>query len=301
MESWQVETALILMVVLVILAVLAFMVVRAIIYALYYDQKLKKCLVRSATPKDNAMLALWAGLLMTQHTAVAHMVSISREEFSKVTEEAAKVYLRLAGDLCLDETYKALKYTGDEALNDSMQYLSNASWPDKFLDSGVMMVEELFHAYVDDRFYTTMENLLDNSFDKPRERGRDYKNELKNCLVEWSSPRDKAMLSLWLGLRMTEHVAVASTVNISREEISQIIQEAGKVYLHLTCEMCLAEAVNVLKFEGNEAFNDSFQYLEEVSQQEFLSDPGIRNALELFSSYRSKINDLLREKAKSEK
>lgn len=105
------------------------------------------------------------------------------------------------------------------------------------------------------------------------------------------------LLSLWVGLRATQHQAVAHMVNISREEISKVIQEAGDAYLHLTSELCLSESVNVLKFEGLPAYNESLQFLEEVSEEEFFLDPDIQNAFEMFYSYLSELKNQLRKKA----
>lgn len=283
---------------------LAFLIGSSVANARDYNEELRRCLVQSASSKDTVILALWSGLAMTQHTAVASMVTISEKEFLKITEEAANVYLRLAGEMCLNETFNALKYEGPNSLNNGFDYLAEVRWPENYSDAGARKAIGLFNAYTEDTLYSTLGTLLGSSVDKASNYGKDYErnceNELKKCLIQSASSKDKTILALWSGLIMTQHTAVAPMVSISEKDFLKITKEAGNVYLRLTCEMCLNETFNAVKHESGNALGDSFTWLEEVSKAENDSDAGVRKALKLFHAYTAeKLLNLLEQWAKS--
>lgn len=252
-----------------------------------YDAELRKCLVQSASSYDAVILALWSGLAMTQHTAITSMVAMPETEFVKITEEAGNIYLRLAGEMCLNETFNALKYIGSNALNSGLDYLVAVRASDNYSDLGTRKAIALFNAYTEDKLYATLLNAIGTSIDKPKDDEKNYEYELKKCLIQSASVRDKALLALWSGLIMTQHTDVAPMNVISENEFLKITEEAGKVYLRLTCEMCLEETFNVVKYGNDNALGNCFSWLEEVSKPEVDSNIGVQNALHLFDNYTS--------------
>ncbi|SIO25402.1 hypothetical protein [Halodesulfovibrio marinisediminis] len=275
---------------------LAFLIGSLAAEARDYDKELRDCLVQSASPKDAVILALWSGLAMTQHTAVAPLVNISEKEFLKITKEAGDVYVRLGGVMCLDETFNALKHVGPNALNNGLDYLVSVRSAENYSDAGTRKAIALFNAYTEDELYGTLLNLIGSPVDKPIDEKINYEYELKKCLLQSATPKDTVILALWSGLIMTQHTAVASMGIVSEKEFLRITEAAGDVYLRLTCEMCLNETFNALKHGGDNTLGNSFAWLEEVSKPGIDSDSGIQKALTLFHTCTSEtLFDLLKQ------
>lgn len=252
----------------------------------YYDDELKKCFIHSASREDEAILGLWASLVMTRHSAVIYKLTISEEEFSKVTEEAANVFLRLVGEECFDEAGKAVENFCQKAFYDSLRHLISSSRSELDLDAGVKKATELFFSYTKDSLADLLER---ESKDSAKGGGE----ALKNCLVQSARQRDKAILSLAGGLPYMQHTAIAHMVSIPQEDFVKVTEEAAKIYVRLLKEECFAEAVKAVEYGGREAINNSMGYLTTAGWPEFYSDYGIRKAMYLFEDFVAKKLDSL--------
>ena len=86
-----------------------------------------KCLVKSTNNRDRNKLIKWIFRVYGDHPEVSYMVEISEREKKIIDKDVADIFTRLLSDDCINETKKAKKYEGDNALITAFQILGKVA------------------------------------------------------------------------------------------------------------------------------------------------------------------------------
>ena len=108
----------------------------------------------------------------------------------------------------------------------------------------------------------------------------EYLNRFANCLMQNTTERDKVVLVRWMFSAVAQHSALESEFNISAEKSTNHEIAVADYMQYILGSICLEEAKNVLNYEGEEAFVESFEYLGEVAMMSLIDDPNVNRALE---------------------
>ena len=97
------------------------------IFAGPFEDEMAKCLVKSTNNRDRNKLIKWIFRVYGDHPEVSYMVEISEREKKIIDKDVADIFTRLLSDDCINETKKAKKYEGDNALITAFQILGKVA------------------------------------------------------------------------------------------------------------------------------------------------------------------------------
>ena len=92
-----------------------------------YNDSLGKCLVESTTPADKTLLVRWMFAMMALHPDVQAGSSLTPEQRSAISKDAALLFQRLVTETCVKETRAAIKYEGAGTLETSFSLLGQVA------------------------------------------------------------------------------------------------------------------------------------------------------------------------------
>jgi hypothetical protein len=98
---------------------------------------------------------------------------------------------------------------------------------------------------------------------------------LGKCLVESSTPADRAQFVSWFFAAATLNPAIAPYANISPAQREQIDQGMANAFTRLITQTCRAQASAAVTNEGPAAFGTAFQIFGEVAGQQLFSSPEV--------------------------
>ena len=102
-----------------------------------------------------------------------------------------------------------------------------------------------------------------------------FGDDLTRCLVESTSPVDRAQLVRWIFVAMAQHPLVASMSNVKADQKEQSSKEVGELFMRLLTETCKEKAKVAIKAEGAAAIQLSFQVLGQVAAGEIFADKNV--------------------------
>lgn len=106
-----------------------------------------------------------------------------------------------------------------------------------------------------------------------------YTDELSRCLVESSTPADKAVLVKWMFTAIALHPDVAAMANISAAQRSAADKAAAEMIMRLMTVTCQTQAKKAIQYEGAAAIEQGFQVFGQVAGRELFADPHVAQAL----------------------
>lgn len=112
-----------------------------------------------------------------------------------------------------------------------------------------------------------------------------YGDELGKCLVDSSSPKDRAALVQWMFVGLSQNPAVQSMSVPSVQQREETSRAMAKVFNRLVLNDCRKEALVALKYEGDDGFKSSFETFGQVAATTLMSDPAASAELDRFTSY----------------
>lgn len=110
-----------------------------------------------------------------------------------------------------------------------------------------------------------------------------FTDALSRCLVERTTPADKADLSKWIFASLALHPSVDEFVSITPAQRAAFDTQAGRLMVRLLTVDCRKETVAALKYEGQGAISSGFEVLGGAATTELMSDPAVTAGLENFS------------------
>lgn len=123
-----------------------------------------------------------------------------------------------------------------------------------------------------------------------------YSDDLAKCLVSSTSQEDKAALVRWVFATAALHPDVASISSVSDSARDQMDRGIAALFQELLTERCRKQTMDAVRYEGGQAFQQSFGYLGQVAMQELMTDKQVGAGFSAFIKYvdKSKIEALTR-------
>ncbi len=106
-----------------------------------------------------------------------------------------------------------------------------------------------------------------------------YSDDLSRCLVESSTPSDKAVLVKWMFTSMALHPDVSEMSAVTESQRDSANKAAAEMFVKLTTETCLTQAKSAIKYEGAVAIQQGFQVFGQVAGQELFANPNVAQGL----------------------
>lgn len=122
-----------------------------------YADELSKCLVRSTSSDDKALLVQWIFAIMVLHPQVSRLATVSDAQRAELSKGAAALFQNLLTRSCLSETREALKYEGNSTIEASFRVLGQVAARELFANPKVAAGMADFTKYIDQK---SLENAL---------------------------------------------------------------------------------------------------------------------------------------------
>ncbi|MGY1459849.1 hypothetical protein ACW5F0_14590 [Luteimonas sp. A534] len=114
-----------------------------------YSDSLAKCLVERTSDQDKILLAKWIFTVIAAHPSAASLATVDGHQKSEVVEGTGKLFETLLTESCHEETAKAVRYEGSEALGISFKVLGEIAMNTLLTDPKVQAETENFMQHVD--------------------------------------------------------------------------------------------------------------------------------------------------------
>jgi hypothetical protein len=106
-----------------------------------------------------------------------------------------------------------------------------------------------------------------------------YTDDLSRCLIESTSPADKATLVQWIFSALSQHPTVAALSKATPEDVERINGATGVLFMRLMTESCVEKSRAAIKYEGLGSIQASFGVLGQVATADLLGDEKVRGVL----------------------
>ncbi|MBS98358.1 MAG: hypothetical protein CMI01_06740 [Oceanospirillaceae bacterium] len=106
-----------------------------------------------------------------------------------------------------------------------------------------------------------------------------YSDDLSRCLIESSTPSDKATLVKWMFTAMALHPDVASMSAVTPQQRDEANKDAARMFVNLMTETCLEQARKAIRYEGPVAVHQGFNAFGQVAGQELFANPEVAQGL----------------------
>ena len=114
-----------------------------------YTDDLSKCLVRSSSEQQKAVLVEWVFAIAALHPSVKPLSSVSDAKRNDLNKSVADLFTTLLTDTCRQETQDAVKYEGPPAIQTSFALLGQVAMADLFSNPDVSKGMAAFAQYLD--------------------------------------------------------------------------------------------------------------------------------------------------------
>lgn len=114
-----------------------------------YADELSKCLVRSTTSPDKALLVQWMFATAALHPDVKWMAAVSDSQRTELNKKTAGLIEGLLSHSCLSESRQALKYEGQSTIETSFNVLGQVAARELFANPSVASGLAELAKYVD--------------------------------------------------------------------------------------------------------------------------------------------------------
>ena len=110
-------------------------------------------------------------------------------------------------------------------------------------------------------------------------------NQLKVCLADSMTGKDRKDLARWVFTGMAAHPEIANLAHIKPADMSQVDKKMADMFVRLLTVDCKAEAKLALATQKDEAFKEAFGFLGKLAINELMSDQRVKTAFHQFSQY----------------
>jgi hypothetical protein len=112
-----------------------------------------------------------------------------------------------------------------------------------------------------------------------------YSDDLGKCLVSNSSAQDKQQLVQWIFFAIALNPAIKQYANITEEQRKHTNESLAALFEKLLGESCSKESQQAIKYEGAQAFGDSFKLFGQVAGREMFASPEVAAGSAEFTKY----------------
>jgi hypothetical protein len=113
-------------------------------------------------------------------------------------------------------------------------------------------------------------------------QGQVWSQELAKCLVKSSSPDDNIVLIKWIFAAVSLHPAVQPLVALTPEQRDDLNKGAAAVFHRLVVVDCRQQTSDAIRYEGQGAFERSFNVLGGAAMRNLMGDPNVAQGLASF-------------------
>ncbi|AOA59523.1 hypothetical protein BFG52_14985 [Acinetobacter larvae] len=104
-------------------------------------------------------------------------------------------------------------------------------------------------------------------------------DQLSDCLVKSTTASDKTIVLQWTFAALSAHPDLKSFSAVTPEQKTQLDQKLAQVLQRIVVDQCAVQAKAVIKAEGIQAVADSFQQLGQITGQEIIGTPEVKQQL----------------------
>jgi hypothetical protein len=102
-----------------------------------------------------------------------------------------------------------------------------------------------------------------------------YAIELSRCLVKSTTSADKTLLVQWMFATIALHPDVKWMAEVTENQRADLNKKTGALFEKLLTEICLDQARQALKNEGEGTLAASFSSLGQVASRELFANPSV--------------------------
>lgn len=103
-----------------------------------------------------------------------------------------------------------------------------------------------------------------------------YTDDMSRCLVESSTPEDKAALVRWIFVALSQNPAISSLSKATAEDIERSNAAVGALFMRLLTVACAEKTKKAIQYEGPAATQASFEVLGRVASAGLFADPKVQ-------------------------
>ena len=107
-----------------------------------------------------------------------------------------------------------------------------------------------------------------------------YSDDLGKCIVAKTSPADKLFVVKAVYAAMSKHPEITNMSSITRQDDAIFMREFARIFTDLMVDSCRSEAKLAFRYEGELAFQQSFELLGQVAMVELMQHPRVSNYFE---------------------
>lgn len=115
-----------------------------------YSDDLSRCLVAHTGQQDQIVMARWIFGVMAAHPGVSAIAKVDDAARTANSRTTAQLFQTLLTESCKDETAKAVKYEGADALKTSFKVLGEIAMQTLLADPKVTAESQAFAQYIDE-------------------------------------------------------------------------------------------------------------------------------------------------------
>lgn len=112
-----------------------------------------------------------------------------------------------------------------------------------------------------------------------------YTDDLSKCIIESTTPGDRAAFVKWMFAAASLHPAVKSIAAVSPEELDAANRQTAELLTKLLTESCKQNAEKAIRYEGNAALRASFEVLGKVAANELFSSAEVAAGMAGLTKY----------------
>ena len=107
-----------------------------------------------------------------------------------------------------------------------------------------------------------------------------FADDKAKCLVNSTSPADRADLVRWMFSAMAENPDLASMATISTKERDELTAKASTLFSRLLFDSCKPQVIEAVQNEGPQTIAYAFQILGEVAMRGIMAEPHVSQSIQ---------------------
>ncbi len=112
-----------------------------------------------------------------------------------------------------------------------------------------------------------------------------YQDRYTSCILENTSERDRIILVKWLFVLLSEHPSLKNDFPTTEDDKKSNDMAVADYISYVLGVKCLNETIDVLEYEGEEAFLKGFELLGEVAFMELADHEDVSSSFERYIQY----------------
>jgi hypothetical protein len=112
-----------------------------------------------------------------------------------------------------------------------------------------------------------------------------YQDKLNTCLDTATTEQDRKDLMEWMFFSIASHPDISKFSNISSTDQERADKKVAKLFQNIFINKCNSEIKEVVRNEGTNALENSFEYLGKIASNGLLLNPKVNERVTYFAKY----------------